>query len=73
MSGYVDPGDVVTLLKRLQSAGKGIAGVMVWDLGWDATNNWHFAETVGPPDSECIMMILKCIAYNPVQWCRWIL
>ncbi len=45
--GYIPPASVAALVQRLRQGGAPVGGIMVWDLGWDATRNWEFASTVG--------------------------
>jgi chitinase len=58
-SGYVDPSvvnDALDCLASGQNCGSfvppttwpGIRGVMTWDINWDASNGYNFADTVAP-------------------------
>jgi chitinase len=57
--GYVSPSvvnDALDCLAALQNCGSfvppqawpGIRGVMTWDVNWDASNGYNFADTVAP-------------------------
>ena len=45
-SGWQSPAGVVALARALAANATPVRGLMVWSCGWDAQNNWEFAEAV---------------------------
>ena len=49
-SGFINPTDVVSMVRTLAENQTQIAGLMTWDIGWDHQNNWEFANAVAGVD-----------------------
>lgn len=45
-SGYIQPAELVTMVRDLQKSGVDLGGLMTWSIGWDQQEGWPFAEAV---------------------------